>query len=100
MDHIRYTLHFLVCLQPPEQFFSFLSAVTITRDMVANLEVFSARMAFILRAIPTTTRDLGLHGLIRMTSPNVQTHDVRIAAAQTTALRRPPHSIFLNERRT
>jgi hypothetical protein len=35
-----------ICLQPPEQFFSYLMAVTITRDKAANLDLHLAHMAF------------------------------------------------------
>jgi hypothetical protein len=38
--------HFLVCLKPPEQFFSYPAIVTITGDRAANLGLCLALMAF------------------------------------------------------
>ena len=66
----------LFCLKPPEQFFSYPAAVTITGDWAANLSLYSALRAFEQGGIffvptPTATRDLGLYGLIRKTGTHV-----------------------------
>jgi hypothetical protein len=91
-----------VCLKPHEHFFSYLGAVTITGDRTANFwpmlgvqGLWAGRDLY--RATPTTTRDLGLYGLIRKTGTYVpqwnsnpwrKDHQIIAPHALTTAPRR------------
>jgi hypothetical protein len=63
-------LYFLfVCVQPPEQFFSYPATVTITgeRSMLSTHGFY--------RVTPTATRDLGLYGLIQRSGTHVPQWD-------------------------
>jgi hypothetical protein len=70
-----------VGLQPHEQFFSYLEAVTITGDRAASKfwpklgtrGLWAGRDLY--RATPTATRDLGLYGLIQKTGTHVPQWD-------------------------
>jgi hypothetical protein len=74
-------LFVLFCFKPPEQFFSYPAAVTITGDRAANFGLCSALRVFEQGGIfivptPTVTRDLGFYGLIRKTDTHVPQWDL------------------------
>ena len=92
-----------VCFEPPEQFFSYPAAVTITGDcqgckfrpMLGPQGLWAGRDLY--RATPTVTWDLGLYGLIRKTgtqvpqwglNPQVKDHQILEPDALTTEPRR------------
>jgi hypothetical protein len=67
----------LVCLQPHDQFSSYLVNVTITGDKVVTLDLYLTLMAFSIEcsffvSTPAGTQNLGLYSLMKRTDTHVQ----------------------------